>query len=125
MLGVCGSLAVTFVKVSLLDFFLSIFSVRKSFRVAAYTLMALTIGYGVAFTIVSLAGCRPFEANWDKASYPNYQCIDTSKFYIAQTAIGAALDILILLMPIPIVWAMNAKTNRKIGLTFLFTIGIS
>lgn len=91
----------------------------------AYTLMGVTIGYGIVFTIVSLAGCQPFEANWDKSSYPDYKCINTSQFYVAQCALGSALDISILLLPIPIVWAMNAKTNRKIGLTFIFTIGIS
>ncbi|KAG8164087.1 hypothetical protein KVR01_006005 [Diaporthe batatas] len=125
VLGVCGSLAVTFVKISLLDFFLSIFSIRKSFRLAAYTLMAMTIGYGISFTIATLASCQPFEANWDKLNNPGYKCINTSVFYVAQGAIGAALDISILLMPIPIVWSMKAKTQRKIGLTFLFTIGIS
>lgn len=114
----------TFVKISLLDFFLSIFSIRKSFRIAAYTLMAITASYGIAFTIATLASCQPFEANWDKLSYPDYKCINTSVFYVAQGAIGAALDISILLMPIPIVWAMNARTQRKIGLTVLFTIGI-
>lgn len=86
--------------------------------------MAITASYGIAFTIATLASCQPFEANWDKLNHPGYKCINTSVFYVAQGAIGAALDISILLMPIPIVWAMNARTQRKIGLTVLFTIGI-
>lgn len=87
--------------------------------------MVVSACYGLSFTIVTLAACEPFEANWDKISHPDYRCINTSRFYVAQTSIGAALDILILLMPISPVWAMNAKTSKKIGLTFLFTIGIS
>lgn len=86
--------------------------------------MAITMAYGLSFTIVTLAGCQPFEANWDKLSHPDYQCINTSNFYVAQGAIGAFLDISILLLPIPAVWNLSLKTRKKIALTFVFTIGI-
>ncbi|KAI0844754.1 hypothetical protein F5Y00DRAFT_255798 [Daldinia vernicosa] len=121
---ICGTLAVTFVKISILDFLLSVFATNNVFRIADYTLMAITSAYGISFTIVTLAGCRPFEANWDKLSYPDYQCINTSHFYVAQTAIGAVLDCLILLLPVPVVWTLSMKTSKKVALTFLFTIGI-
>ncbi|OTB13180.1 hypothetical protein K445DRAFT_170932 [Daldinia sp. EC12] len=124
VIGVCGTLAVTFVKISILDFLLSVFSTNDVFRIADYTLMAITAAYGLSFTIVTLAGCRPFEANWDKFSYPDAQCINTSHFYVAQGAIGAFLDCSILLLPVPLVWALSMKTSKKIALTFLFTIGI-
>ncbi|KAF3062123.1 hypothetical protein GL218_03952 [Daldinia childiae] len=124
VIGVCGTLAVTFVKISILDFLLSVFATNNVFRIVDYTLMAITSAYGISFTIVTLAGCRPFEANWDKLSHPDFQCINTSHFYVAQGAIGAALDCLILLLPIPLVWTLSMKTNKKIALTFLFTIGI-
>lgn len=124
VIGVTGTLAVTFVKVSLLDFFVSIFSVQTSFQVVAYLLMGITVSYGISFTIVTLAGCQPFEANWDKPSYPDYKCINTSKFYVAQAAINAFLDISILLLPIPAVWTLKLKRSKKIALTFVFAIGI-
>lgn len=112
------------VKVSILDFLISIIFIHNNFRIAAFTLMGATICYGLSCTIVTLVACQPFEANWDKVSYPSYKCIDLSVFRIAQTAIGAALDILILAMPIPIVWSMSCKIGRKVGLTFLFSVGI-
>ncbi|KAI0014477.1 hypothetical protein F4779DRAFT_624743 [Xylariaceae sp. FL0662B] len=123
-IGVFGSLAVASVKISIIDFLLSIFAAQRRFRIAAYILLGITAGYGLSFGIVSLAGCRPFAANWDKESYPDYYCINTSRFYIAQAAIGTTLDCLILLLPVPIVWNLALKTSKKIALTFLFTIGI-
>ncbi|KAI0128226.1 hypothetical protein F4776DRAFT_672351 [Hypoxylon sp. NC0597] len=124
VVDVCGSLAVALVKISILDFLLSVFSTHDRFRIAAYALMGITTCYGTSFLIVSLAGCRPFQANWDKVSYPDYQCINTSHFYVAQAAIGVTLDCLILFLPVPVVWTLSLKTSKKIGLTFLFTIGI-
>ncbi|KAI1412246.1 hypothetical protein F5Y13DRAFT_200245 [Hypoxylon sp. FL1857] len=124
VVDVCGSLSVALVKISILDFLLSVFSTKDKFRIAAYILMAITAGYGLSFLIVSLAGCMPFQANWDKLSYPDYHCINTSHFYVAQAAIGVTLDCLILFLPVPVVWNLSLKTSKKIGLTFLFTIGI-
>ena len=114
----------TFVKISILDLFLSIFSSHHRFEYIAYTLMGITAAYGVSFTIVTLAGCRPFAANWDKVSHPDYKCINTSQFYVAQAALGAVLDISILLLPMPIVWNLRLATSKKVGLTILFTTGI-
>lgn len=112
------------VKISILDFLLSIFSTHDRFRVPAYILMAITTGYAISFTVVSLAGCSPFAANWDKTSYPNYKCINTSRFYTSQTVIGAVLDFSILLLPIPFVWNLRLPTKKKLGLSLLFSVGI-
>lgn len=122
--GVVQTLTVALIKISFLDFFLSIFEVHKGFRIVNFVLMGITTAYGLSYTIISLAACRPFEANWDKISYPDYTCIDTSMFYTSSAAIGAILDVAILITPIPMVWAIHAKTSTKLGLTVLFTIGI-
>ncbi|OTA99273.1 hypothetical protein M426DRAFT_89003 [Hypoxylon sp. CI-4A] len=124
VIDVCGSLAVAFVKISILDFLLSVFSSNVRFRIAAYILMGLSAGYGFSFAVASLAACTPFAANWDKVSYPDAKCINTSHFYIAQAGIGVTLDCLILALPIPLVWALSLRTSKKVGLTILFTIGI-
>jgi hypothetical protein len=124
VIGVTGTLAVTFVKISLLDLFISIFAASHTFSKIANVLMGITASYGISFTIVTLAGCRPFAANWDKVSHPNYTCINTATFYVAQGAIGAVLDIAILLLPVPIIWNLHMKTSKKIGLILLFSIGI-
>ncbi|KAK4173610.1 hypothetical protein QBC36DRAFT_293235 [Triangularia setosa] len=124
-IGVCGSLAVTLVKISLLDYFLTVFSAYYWFVICDYILMALTFGYGASFVIVSLAGCRPFSANWDKVSNPDYVCIETSNFYVAQTGVGAILDCLILLLPTGVIWGLrNMPRRRKLGLWVLFSVGI-
>lgn len=122
--GVVQTLTVVLIKISFLDFFLSIFEVHRRFRVVNFVLMGITTAYGFIYTVVSLAACRPFQANWDKISYPDYKCIDTTMFYTSSAAIGAILDVAILITPIPMVWTIQAKTSTKIGLTILFAVGI-
>jgi hypothetical protein len=120
VIGVTGTLAVTFVKISLLDLLTEIFAACK----VANILMGISASYGISFTIVTLAGCRPFAANWDKISHPNYTCINTASFHVAHGAIGVILNIAILLLPVPIVWNLHMKTSKKVGAIFLFSIGI-
>ncbi|KAK0672537.1 hypothetical protein QBC41DRAFT_380434 [Cercophora samala] len=124
-IGVCGSLAVTLVKISLLSYFLTVFSAYYWFLLCDYILMALTAAYGTAFVVVSLAGCRPFSANWDKVANPGYVCIETSNFYVAQTGVGAVLDCLILLLPGGVIWGLRSMSRRKKwGLWGVFSFGI-
>ncbi|VBB84182.1 Putative protein of unknown function [Podospora comata] len=124
-IGVCGSLSVTLVKISLLSYFLTVFSAYHWFVICDYILLALTTGYGIAFVIVSLAGCRPFSANWDKVSNPDYVCIETSNFYVAQTGVGAILDCLILLLPGGVILGLRSmRRRRKWGLWGIFSFGI-
>ncbi|KAK4681160.1 hypothetical protein QC764_0006140 [Podospora pseudoanserina] len=112
-IGVCGSLSVTLVKISLLSYFLTVFSAYYWFVICDYVLLFLTTCYGIAFVIVSLAGCRPFSANWDKLSNPDFVCIETSNFYVAQTGVGAILDCLILLLPGGVILGLRSMRRRR------------
>ncbi|KAK4672661.1 hypothetical protein QC763_0006110 [Podospora pseudopauciseta] len=124
-IGVCGSLSVTLVKISLLSYFLTVFSAYYWFVICDYVLLFLTTCYGIAFVIVSLAGCRPFSANWDKLSNPDFVCIETSNFYVAQTGVGAILDCLILLLPGGVILGLRSmRRRRKWGIWGVFSFGI-
>jgi hypothetical protein len=120
VIGITETLAVTFVKISLLDLLTEIFAACS----VANVLMGISASYGISFTIVTLAGCRPFVANWDKISHPNYTCINTASFHVAHDAIGAILNIAILLLPVPIIWNLHLKGSKRVGVIFLFSIGI-
>jgi hypothetical protein len=54
---------------------------------------------------------------------PSEYCISTEKFYTANAALNVVSDILILLLPIPIVWGLNTDTRKKIIVTGLFSMG--
>jgi len=53
---------------------------------------------------------------------PEY-CISTEKFYTANAALNVVSDILILLLPVPIVWGLNTDVRKKVILTGLFSMG--
>lgn len=54
---------------------------------------------------------------------PSEYCISTEKFYTANAALNVVSDILILLLPVPIVWGLNTDIRKKVILTGLFSMG--
>ena len=73
-------------------------------------------------TIVSLAGCNPFKANWEP-TLPGAKCIDKENFFRYGSVPNIVTDLAMLIIPIPVVWGLKASTRMKIGLTITFVIG--
>lgn len=61
---------------------------------------------------------------WSLDIAPEY-CINTEKFYTANAALNIASDLMILVLPAPIVWNLNTDVRKKIILTGLFSMGWS
>ncbi|KAG9829093.1 hypothetical protein KCU63_g15154, partial [Aureobasidium melanogenum] len=53
---------------------------------------------------------------------PEY-CIDTETFYITNAALNVVSDLMILVLPAPIVWSLNTDVRKKVILTGLFSMG--
>ena len=120
--GVLGSLAVSAVKISVLDLFNHIFP-NQTFHRISYLVMALISSYGIAFAIASLAACAPFAFNWDKEIVYG-TCIQISRFYTAQTILGVIFDVMVVALPMPMLWGLQMKVQRKIALSCIFGVGI-
>ncbi len=122
VIEVLGILAVTLVKVSALHLFMVIFENRR-FHQVAYAVLCFIILYGIAFTITTFASCRPFAFNWDKTMKDGV-CVDTSKYFVAQTTSGVLLDALVVALPMPMLWGLKMRVQKKISLTCIFGMGI-
>ena len=121
-IGPLGSLSSTMVKVSALGLFITIFP-NKRFHQVAYLVMGITMSYGISFAVTCLAACRPFAFNWAK-TIKDGSCIDTNTFYVAQTVIGLILDVMVVALPMPMLWGLQMRVQKKIVLTCLFGMGI-
>lgn len=121
-MGVLGSLTVSVVKISALDLFNHIFP-SMLFHKISYLLMAMLASYGIAFASASVASCTPFEYNWNK-TIVNGRCINTSRFYTAQTTLGVLFDVVLVAMPMPMLWGLQMKLRKKVALTCIFGVGI-
>ena len=128
------SLAV--VKISILLFYKRIFPTPK-FQLAVWVGIAAVGCWGIIFFFVSM----PFEI-WRKRTWTSSQLvllegnpIDTSwtgngvfrfnvtSFGLAQVGTSIALDILVLVFPLPILYGLHMRTHRKVAIGLIFWLG--
>lgn len=109
-------------KASILLFYRRINPSQK-FRIAVDTTMAICVLTSVAFLFLATFQCKPIEHFWNRR-IPG-KCIDSATFLMANGAVGLFTDILILLLPVPMIFRLRVSTKRKVGLCVIFMIGIS
>ena len=111
----------TLVKISVLHFYIKVFSVRTLAR-CAYALGGLTLAYWFSTVMTAFLICRPFAYNWDKVTI-NGHCGDVSTYYLSTAIVNLLIDVLIVALPLPLLWSLQMKTSRKIALTGIFSLG--
>lgn len=106
----------------ILIFYLQLQNQHKFFTWSIYTTMFINIGSGVGIFFSSIFSCSPIAMGWDM-SITTGKCIDRVALFTATAALGVITDILIILIPIPMVLGLHMSTRKKAGLLVLFSIG--
>ncbi|RAL07847.1 uncharacterized protein BO97DRAFT_428887 [Aspergillus homomorphus CBS 101889] len=112
---------VPLIKMSVLLFYRRIFGMNK----AIWFCMALTVGYWLSCTIAFLVCCRPVSYYWTQYLDPSGgRCVfDLYPFYIGNAAANVTTDVIILLVPVPIVWRLQMRTAQKVLVCSIFMLG--
>jgi hypothetical protein len=114
-------LCITPAKISLLLFYVRIFCIRK-FQILAYLVGSLVLAIGITVFFQTIFQCSPIAYGWDQSVGPG-TCIDQTIFYRYISPFNVLTGILILVMPLPLVWKLQAPKAQKIGLTAVFLLG--
>lgn len=109
------------IKLSILLFYKRLFPTRRMKR-ACNCVGGLLLLWYIAFQTTAIAQCVPISFYWNK-DIEHGQCIKFVPFYIALAATNVFTDVVILALPMPLVWKLQVKTPRKIGLTITFLLG--
>lgn len=113
--------ALAAVKLSLLVLYTRLFSIRK-FRIAAYAVIPLVLGWWLSVFLEELLLCRPLAYNWDKTI--DGSCADLSAAYLAAGILNLLTDISVLILPIPIVLSLQLPLRSRIALIATFCVGL-
>ncbi|KAI1383643.1 uncharacterized protein F4822DRAFT_440638 [Hypoxylon trugodes] len=115
--------AIASTKLSILALYYRIF-VAHRFRVVIIVTAVLVFMWLLAMEIVLGLGCRPVQGWWDVVAAARALCVDKVAFTYSTNITNMVFDIWIFAMPIPIILGLQASTDKKIGLCFLFSAGL-
>lgn len=113
-----------FSKVAILALYSRLFpDYIRWFRWSVRGMIAFMYVHGLVFFLLIVFQCWPIRSLWDK-TITGAKCLPVS---VAIGFTGAALsiveDIIILLLPLPVVWKLQMSTRKKIAVIFLISMG--
>lgn len=114
---VCQALA----KCSLLLFYHRMSRLRW-FMVLSTVTMFFVIGYTVSVILALIFACKPIAKAWD-ATITGGSCINRGGLYLTIAITNIITDLILLILPIPLVWRLQMPRIQKLGLIVIFIIG--
>jgi hypothetical protein len=112
-------------KLSILCFYLRIFPQRE-FRLRALAIVAFICVVTVILIFMQIFQCVPVSYVWEgwKGDFGPHTCLDINA--LAYVAGGASIvqDIAILILPIPDLLKLNVSFRTRMGIFFMFSLGI-
>ncbi|KAI1457513.1 hypothetical protein F4805DRAFT_171843 [Annulohypoxylon moriforme] len=113
---------VSVVQLSILAFYVRIFGTNVIFRRACYVVIALVVGEGITGFFPELFSCTPVSKWWD--STKDGTCINGNLYCGIISPIHVALDLAIVILPMPLIWNLQMSIRNKLVLSVLLCLGL-
>ena len=83
--------------------------------------MFIVFGYLFSNFITLLFGCSPIAKYW-KPDIPGH-CIETIKADYGYGSLNFITDLIMFVLPLPMVWKLQLSLKQKIGISLVFMAG--
>jgi hypothetical protein len=113
-----------FAKLSALTLFARLFRSRP-FLLATYIVMGFLVIIGLWTTLSGFFFCVPVHAFWSPYEEVRLtKCLPTAPVWFTNAALQTSTDLIILVMPMPILWKLQLPKRQKWGIIVIFSLGI-
>ncbi|KAI0138900.1 hypothetical protein F4776DRAFT_662601 [Hypoxylon sp. NC0597] len=119
-------IGILFLKVAILLDWMRIFAplgTRGAFFWTCQGLLWFSVLFYFAVEVASNLACIPFHRMWDKR-IPG-TCFDRTSLDLVTGSVNLFTDVFILLFPQRIIWRLQLSIKKKIGVSFLFAVGVA
>lgn len=83
--------------------------------------MAIQAAWVVAILVTSLLSCRPIQKQW--YSQTEGYCINRNAYYRYMSLPNIVTDVILLVLPLPMVWRLQVLLSQRLALMSLFLMG--
>lgn len=111
----------TFTRSSILFFYRRIF-VSQVFLGIVWIVLGMVLGFFIGCSVAAVFGCQPVSYYWN--SDQDGHCMNEILFYRLNGIINLSLDLLVLILPLPLLWQLQMYTRKKIALSLIFSLGL-
>ncbi|OCK73350.1 hypothetical protein K432DRAFT_313029, partial [Lepidopterella palustris CBS 459.81] len=115
--------AVFSIKTSIVLFYLRI-AVTRTFQFLCKATIAVLITFLIISVIVDFTQCTPLNLGWDFTGTVKGHCINSFMWFFSIATFNIVTDVWIIGLPIKTIISIQRPLRDKIGLCFIFGIGI-
>ncbi|RGP73078.1 hypothetical protein FLONG3_6393 [Fusarium longipes] len=108
-------------KTSLLTFYLQL-SPQIWFRRVIFGTITFVILYTIIISTLLLFGCNPIQTAWDTFRFASGKCVDNAVVYIIIAVVNIISDLILFVIPIPMISQLKMPLGQKIRVAILFGI---
>ncbi|KAI6832015.1 hypothetical protein KC332_g5689 [Hortaea werneckii] len=118
---ICYKLIGAFTKLTFCFLYLRIFNDQTLFHYITYAVMAIVTVGSLAFTLGTIFQCLPVHRAWDRRVRGT--CISNVAFWYSHAAFNTFFDIVVYLLPIPLIRSLKLRREQKTGVISIFAFG--
>lgn len=108
-------------KMSFVFLYLDLFPIPK-FKMVCHVVNASLLAAMIAFVAGTIFQCTPIPFFWNR-KIPGGHCIGVAAFWYGHAAWNTAADVLVLLLPIPVIRSLQMGNNQKVAVLGVFGLG--
>jgi hypothetical protein len=83
--------------------------------------MGACVSYPIVFIPIFMTQCKPLAASWNPTLG---QCKPIKRQEYASVSINMALDLMVVALPLPTIWALQMPLSKKMGVSFVFSLDL-
>ena len=131
MEGFLWALEIPLVKVAILIFYRRVFTGNQRwFRWAFWIMIAYCVAWAIATFVIVMVQCVPIPYFWNRA-YAFYKleppgtgtCLETTPSQVPVAFLNCIGDLVLILLPFPVLLRLQMNIRRKIELSIIFGLG--
>ena len=112
---------IAFIKSSILFFYRRLFPVNK-LRIATSALLGTIAALWITTALLSILPCHPVSYSWDRTQRGGHCTGNPGDFTIGVSVSNIVTDILILLLPLPVIWKLQLQSKKKLHFAGYFLL---
>ena len=84
--------------------------------------MGIVFAYNLALMLALIFACHPIAKSWDATITTGY-CINRDAVYLANVVLNIVTDLMILLLPAPMIRNLHMPPRQKLLVAAMFSVG--
>ncbi|KAI0903830.1 hypothetical protein F4824DRAFT_453933 [Ustulina deusta] len=122
-ISVCTPLALWTCKAPILFLYVRLFGIKKWLRVTSYVTLGITAAVYISGIVAIPPACTPHSTQLSDDFITGCQT-RTRMFNVFLGSFSVLADIIIIVLPLPVVFALKLLVKSRVGLAFLFLSGL-